>query len=84
MARIMAQPIRSRIALHDRSDSSRLLIEARQARDEGQLLWAEALARRARCFEPASVDAAQMQCSLLRELGRTDQALAISEQFARG
>ena len=80
----MAQPARSLIALHDRSDSVRLLAESRQARDEGQLLWAEALARRARCFEPASVAAAEMQCSLLRELGRTEQALAISEQFAAG
>ena len=77
----MAQPLRTRIAIHDRSDGTRLLAEARQARDEGQLLWAEALARRARCFEPASVDAATLQCSLLRKLGREEQALAISEQF---
>ena len=58
-----------------------LLAEARQAWEGGNPRWAEALARRARCFQPDSVAAATMQCALLRALGRVEQALAIARQF---
>ena len=77
----MAQPIRNRIDEKIGSEVDHLLVEARQAWDQGQHRWAEALARRARCFDPASVAAATLQSELLRKLGRVDQALAITAQF---
>ena len=60
----------------------RLLAEARQAWSDGNVRWAEALARRARCFDPRGVEAAKLQCALLGKLGRVEQALAIADQFA--
>lgn len=71
----MRQPVQIRV-------EGDLLAEARQARAAGQLRWAEALARRARCFDPVSVEAATLQCELLRKLDRAEQALAIETQFA--
>ena len=78
----MAHPARTLPASFADAELDRLLAEARQAWSDGNLRWAEALARRARCFDPRSIEAAKLQCTLLRKLGRIEQAMAITEQFA--
>ena len=65
-----------------RDEFRALLADAGDALDAGQLWHAEALARRARCIDPDHAGAAAVQCSILRSLNRTEQAVAISEPFA--
>ena len=64
------------------TDANELLSRARSARDSGQTLRAEKLLDRVLCRNPNHEGALAILCSLLRRLGRAEEAIRRTDRLA--